>query len=512
MIMGIYDNIIVGFGAVLSWQNLLFCFAGVFIGTLIGVLPGLGPVATISLLLPASFSMPPLGSIIMLCGVYYGAMYGGSRTSILLNIPGEAAAIVTCLDGYPMARKGRAGPALGMAAFASGIGTTLGVLMLMLFAPILAKGALKFGSTENFALMVFGLTMVAYMAMGSVVKAIIMATAGVAAATVGLDPMTGGTRFTMDSITLMDGLGIVPAAMGMFGIGEILLEIEGNIKEQSFSGHIKGLYPTIKDWIRCKWSILRGTIIGFFVGVLPGGGTVVPTFMSYATEKRMSKHPEEFGHGAIEGVAGPEAANNAASAGSLVTLLSLGIPANIVMAVLLGGFVIHGIQPGPLLMVSQPEIFWGTVCSMYIGNIMLIILNVPMVGLWVQLLKIPFKLLFPLILILCFLGVYSLNLNANEILIMICFGIFGYFTKKFGYEGAPFLLGMVLGPLLENAFRQSMALGSDLTIFFRRPISAVLISASLILLAISLFPKIKGKRKEVAKKILEEHPEAEYEE
>jgi len=502
--MGIFDNIALGFTAVLTLQNLFFCFLGCVIGTLIGVLPGIGPVATISLLLPATFSMSPLASIVMLCSVYYGAMYGGSRTSILVNIPGEAASIVTCLDGYPMAKQGRAGPALGMAAFSGFIALTIGIVLLMLLAPILARGALKFGPPENFALMLFGLTMVAYMAMGSVTKAIIMAAAGIVAACVGQDPMSGTTRFTMGSMTLMDGLGIVPAAMGMFGVGEILLDIESGIHEQSFSGHIKGLFPTVQDWIACKWPIVRGTLIGFFVGVLPGGGTVVPTFMAYATEKRFSKHPEKFGTGVIEGVAAPEAANHAATGGSLVTLLSLGIPANIVMAVLLGGFIIHGIQPGPLLIVKEPQLFWGIICSMYIGNIMLVILNVPLVGLWVKLLKVPFTHLFTLILIFCFLGVYSLNLNSQEILIMVAFGIFGYFAKKFDYEGAPFLLGMVLGPLFETAFRQSMSMGGgDLTVFFRRPISAVLVGASVLLLVTALFPKIGRKRKEIAEKLEE---------
>jgi len=502
MTMGILDTLILGFGAVLTINNLFFCFVGVFIGTLIGVLPGIGPVATISLLLPASYSMDPLPSIIMLCGVYYGAMYGGSRTSILVNIPGEAASIVTCLDGYPMARKGRAGPALGMAAFAGFIALTAAIIMLMLLAPVLARGALKFGPPENFALMFFGLTMVTYMAMGSVIKALIMAVAGVAIATVGQDPMSGSTRFTLGSITLMDGLGIVPAAMGMFGIGEVLLDLEEGMKQGTFSGTIKGLFPTVKDWIDSAWAIVRGTLIGFFVGVLPGGGTVVPTFMAYATEKRVSKHPEKFGTGVIEGVAAPEAANHAATGGSLVTLLSLGIPANIVMAVLLGGFIIHGIQPGPLLIIKEPQLFWGIICSMYIGNVMLVILNVPLVGVWVKLLKVPYTILFPLILIFCFLGVYSLNNNAFEIQVMIGFGIFGYLTKKFDYEGAPFLLGMVLGPLFETAFRQSMVYRDPL-IFFKRPITAVLIGASILLLMTTFLPKIGRKRKELEAKLEE---------
>jgi putative tricarboxylic transport membrane protein len=501
MTMSIFDTLILGFSTVLSLHNLLFCFIGVFIGTLIGVLPGIGPVATISLLLPASFSMEALPSIIMLCGVYYGAMYGGSRTSILLNIPGEAASIVTCLDGYPMARKGRAGPALGMAAFAGFIALTFGIVMLMLLAPVLARGALKFGPPENFALMFFGLTMVTYMAQGSIIKALIMAAAGITAASVGQDPMSGSTRFTMGSMTLMDGLGLVPAAMGMFGIGEVLIDLEADVKQEKFSGKIKGLFPTVQDWTDSKWAIVRGTLIGFFVGVLPGGGTVVPTFMAYATEKRLSKHPEKFGTGIIEGVAAPEAANHAATGGSLVTLLSLGIPANIVMAVLLGGFVIHGIQPGPLLIVREPQLFWGIICSMYIGNIMLVLLNVPLVGVWIKLLNVPFNVLFPLILIFCVLGVYTINNNPYEIVVMIGFGVFGYLARKFDYEGAPFLLGMVLGPMFETAYRQSLGYGGQMSVFFRRPISAILIGASLLLLMTSILPKIRHRRKELVEKL-----------
>ena len=496
--MGILDNLILGFNVAVSLNNLFFCFVGVFIGTLIGVLPGIGPVATISLLLPVSFGMDPVTSIIMLCGVYYGAMYGGSTTSILVNIPGEAASIATCLDGYQMARNGRAGPALGMSAFGSFIGGTVSIIGLMLLAPLLASYALKFGPPEYFALMFFGLTMVTYLCMGSVLKGLIMAAAGIAVSTVGQDPISGVTRFTVGSITLMDGFGIVPAAMGIFGIGEVLTNIEQVIKQEVFSSRIKGLLPTTKDWVDCKWPIVRGSLIGFFMGILPGAGTVIPTFMAYAAEKKLSRHPEKFGTGVIEGVAAPETANNAATGGSLVTLLSLGIPANVVMAVLLGAFIIHGIQPGPLLMTKHPDLFWGTIVSMYIGNIMLVILNLPLIGIWVRILKVPYNVLFPLILIFCFLGVYSLNNNLYEVVIMVCFGVFGYLIRKFDYEGAPFLLGMVLGPMFETAFRQSLIYGDPL-IFFRRPITAVLLGVSIFLLITPFFPTIRLKRKELEK-------------
>ena len=494
--MDVFNNLVLGFSVALSPNNLFFCFIGVLIGTLIGVLPGLGPVATISLLLPVTFGMDPVASIIMLAGVYYGAMYGGSTTSILVNIPGEAASIVTCIDGYQMARKGRAGPALGMSAFGSFIGGTGSIIGLMLLAPMLSRLALNFGPPEYFTLLLLGLIMVTYLCMGSLLKGLIMTVAGLAISTIGQDAVSGITRFTLGSITLMDGVGLVPVAMGMFGIGEILTNIEGGIKQEVFATKIKGLLPTLKDWIDSKWSIVRGTVIGFFIGILPGGGTVMPTFMAYAIEKRVSRYPERFGTGVIEGVASPETANNAATGGSMVTLLSLGIPANVVMAILLGGFIIHGIEPGPLLISQHPSLFWGTIASMYVGNGMLLFLNLPLIGLWVRILKVPYNILFPLILVFCFLGVYSLNNNIYEILIMVIFGVFGYLMRKFGFEGAPFMLAMVVGPMMENAFRQSLLYGDPL-IFFKRPISTVLLIVSLFLLITSLFSKIIHKRKKL---------------
>ena len=492
--MDILNQLALGFGVAFTLNNLFFCFLGCLIGTLIGVLPGLGPVATISLLLPITFGMDAVTSIILLCGVYYGAQYGGSCTSILVNIPGEASSIVTCLDGYQMARKGRAGAALGMSAFGSFIGGTASIIGLMLLAPVLAKAALKFGPPEYFALMFFGLTMIIYLCVGSITKGLIMAVAGLVMSMVGQDTISGSTRFTLGSITLMDGVGIVPAAMGVFGIGEVLTNIEESIQREVISPKIKGLLPTLKDWKDSAWPIVRGTVIGFFVGILPGGGTVIPTFMSYTVEKRLSKHPEQFGTGVIEAVAAPETANNAATGGSMVTLLSLGIPANVSIAVLLGAFIIHGIQPGPLLIVQHPQLFWGTIASMYIGNVMLVILNVPLIGLWVRILKVPYSILFPLILLFCFIGVYSINNNIHEILLMVGFGIFGYIIRKFGYEGAPFLLALVLGPMFETAFRQSMLYG-DPFILFKRPISLVLLSIGLFLIISPIFSGIAQRRK-----------------
>ena len=493
--MDVLHNLVLGFGVALSWYNLLFCLIGVLIGTLIGVLPGIGPVATISLLLPLTFGMESVTSIIMLAGVYYGAMYGGSTTSILVNIPGEPASVVTCLDGYQMARHGRAGPALGMSAFGSFFGGTASIIGLMLFAPVLAALALKFGPPELFALMVFGLTMVIYLCTESLVKGLIMGVAGFEIALIGNDPISGVTRFTLGSITLLDGIGIAPAAMGMFGIAEVLLNIEEGVQREVFGAKVRGLFPTRQDWIECKWPLFRGSLIGFVMGIIPGVGVAIPTFIAYAVEKRLSRHPEKFGTGVIEGVAAPETANNAATGGSLVSLLSLGIPANAIMGILLGAFIIHGIQPGPLLIMKYPDLFWGTIASMYVGNAMLLVLNLPLIGIWIKVLKIPYSILFPLIILFCFLGAYSLNNNIYEVLIMVVFGIFGYFMRKFGFEGAPFLLAFILGPMLENTFRQSLVYRDPL-IFFKRPLSLVLLTISLLLLLSASIPGIAhGRRK-----------------
>jgi putative tricarboxylic transport membrane protein len=500
--MEILHHLILGFNVVSTLHNLLFCFLGVFIGTLIGVLPGIGPITTISILLPVTFGMELTSSVIMMAGIYYGAQYGGSTTSILVNIPGESSTIVTCIDGYQLAQKGRAGAALGMAAFGSFIGGTVSVIGLMLFAPILARFALKFWAPEYFSLMVLGLTMVTYLCMGSITKGLLMAVLGLAVAAIGQDPVSGVNRFTLGNDTLMDGVGLVPAAMGFFGIGEVLTNIEQGLRRNFLASRIKGLLPNLVDWKNSLWPIIRGTAIGFIMGLLPGAGATIPTFIAYSVEKRLSDHPETFGTGIIEGVASPETANNAATGSSMITLLSLGIPASPAMAVLMGAFIIHGIAPGPRLMTQHPDLFWGVIASMYIGNVMLLILNLPLIGLWVKILKIPYDILFPLILLFCFLGVYSLNNNITEVYIMIGFGLFGYMMRKFGFEGAPFLLAIVLGPMLELAFRQSLFSG-DMLIFFKRPISLSLLAISLFMLLSPLFPAISRKRKSL-EKVLEE--------
>ncbi len=477
--MDILHHIFYGLGVALQPVNLLFCFTGVLIGTLVGVLPGLGPVAAISLLLPATFRAPPVASIIMLSGIYYGAMYGGSTTSILVNIPGEAASVVTCFDGYQMARRGRAGPALGIAAFASFIAGTLAVVGLAFMAPPLAAMALKFGPPEYFSLMVLGLTVLTFLAGGSMLKSLMMACFGVVIGNVGLDLITARPRFTFGLDILLDGVGLVPVVMGLFGISEVLLNVEEKLSERKiFKTEFKGLLPNLQDWKESIWPILRGSGLGFFLGILPGGGAVISSFVSYGVEKKLSKHPEEFGKGAIAGVAGPEAANNSATAGAFIPLLTLGLPSNAVMAILLGALMIYNMPPGPRLITSHPTLFWGVISSMYIGNLMLLVLNLPLIGVWVKILKVPYPILFPLILLFCLIGAYSLNNNPAEIGLMLIFGVLGYLMKKFKYDGAPLVLAMVLGPLMDNSLRQSLLMsGGSGMIFFTRPICLVILGA-----------------------------------
>ena len=495
--MDILGHIFFGFGVAFQPVNLLFCFTGVLIGTLVGVLPGLGPVAAISLLLPATFHAPPVGSIIMLSGIYYGAMYGGSTTSILINIPGEAASVVTCFDGYQMARKGRAGPALGMAAFASFIAGTLGVIGLAFLAPPLASIALKFGPPEYFSLMVLGLTVLTFLAGGSMLKSLMMACAGVVIGNVGLDLITAQPRFTFGLNILLDGVGLVPLVMGLFGISEVLLNVEQKLSEREiFKTALKGLLPTLKDWKESIGPLLRGSVLGFFLGILPGGGAVISSFVSYGLEKRLSKHPEEFGKGAIAGVAGPESANNSATAGAFIPLLTLGLPSNAVMAILLGALMIYGMPPGPKLISSHPQLFWGVISSMYIGNIMLLVLNLPLIGVWVKILKIPYPILFPLILLFCLIGAYSLNNNPAEIGLMLFFGLLGYLMKKFEFDGAPLVLAMVLGPLMDQSLRQSLLMsGGSGMIFFTRPICLVIFVIIALILLLPVLPLIGRMRK-----------------
>jgi len=497
--MDILNHILFGFGVALQPVNLLFCFIGVLIGTLVGVLPGLGPVAAISLLLPATFHAPPVASIIMLSGIYYGAMYGGSTTSILVNIPGEAASVVTCLDGYQMARRGRAGAALGISAFGSFIAGTLGVVGLAFMAPPLAAMALKFGPPEYFSLMVLGLTVLTFLAGGSMLKSLMMACFGVVVGNVGLDLITAQPRFTFGLDVLLDGVGLVPVVMGLFGISEVLLNVEEKLSEREiFKTEFKGLLPTLQDWKDSIWPILRGSGLGFFLGILPGGGAVISSFVSYGVEKKVSKHPEEFGKGAIAGVAGPESANNSATAGAFIPLLTLGLPSNAVMAILLGALMIYNMPPGPRLITAHPNLFWGVITSMYIGNVMLLILNLPLIGLWVKILKIPYPILFPLILLFCLIGAYSLNTNPVEIGLMLIFGVLGYLMKKFKYDGAPLVLAMVLGPLMDNSLRQSLLMsGGSGMIFFTRPICLVIFGTVAIILLLPLLPHISRIRKTV---------------
>ncbi len=495
--MEIFHNLFLGFAAILQPETLLFCFIGVLIGTLIGVLPGIGPVGAMSLLLSATYKMTPLSAVVMLAGIYYGAQYGGSTTSILVNIPGEAASVVTTLDGYQMARKGRAGQALGIAALGSFIAGTLGVIGLMLIAPPLASAALRFGPPEYFSLMCLGLTLLIYLTSGSLVRAMMMAALGVIIGCIGQDPETGASRFVFGITDLLDGVGLAPFVMGLFGISEVLLNIETGLDKQSvFNTKISGLLPTRQDWADSTMPILRGSLVGFFLGILPGGGAVISSFASYAIEKKVSRHPERFGHGAIEGVAGPESANNAAAQGAFIPLLTLGIPPNVVMALLLGALMIHGITPGPLMIPEHPEIFWGIIASMYIGNAMLVVLNLPLIGLWVKVLKVPYKILFPLIIMFCLIGAYSINNSTFDIAIMLLFGGLGYLMRKYGYEAAPMVLAFVLGPMLENSLRQSLLLsGGSFAIFFTRPIAGAGMALTLIMVLSCIVPIFRKKRK-----------------
>jgi putative tricarboxylic transport membrane protein len=496
--MDFTDSILLGFQASLQPINLYYCFVGVLIGTLVGVLPGIGPSGAMAILLPVTFHSPPLSSIIMLAGIYYGAMYGGSTTSIMVNIPGEPASVVTCIEGYKMARQGRAGPALGISAFGSFIAGTIGVIGLMALAGPLTSLALRFGPPEYFALMVLGLIILVYLTQKSIIKAISMGAVGLILSFVGVDIVSGRVRYTYNVDELLNGIGIVPVVMGLFGLAEIFANLEAPPIRSLYETHVKGILPSLKDWADSIWAIIRGTIVGFFLGILPGGGAALAAFVSYAVEKRVSKHPEKFGTGVIEGVAGPESANNAASSSAFIPLLTLGIPANVVMAMLFSGLLIHGITPGPMLMNDHPDIFWGIITSMYIGNVMLLILNLPLINIWVKLTKIPFALLFPIIILICFIGVYSVNSSMFDVWLMVIFGIVGYIMKKCEYEPAPLVLAYVLGPMLEQALRQSLIMSNgSFTIFIFRPISAVSLFIALVLLVTAFTGEAKKKRMKV---------------
>jgi putative tricarboxylic transport membrane protein len=495
--MDFFGSILYGFQVTFQPINFLFCGVGVLVGTLVGVLPGIGPAGAMALLLPATFKFSPTSTLILLAGIYYGVQYGGSTTSILVNIPGEASSVMTCIDGHLMARQGRAVPALGIAAWGSFIAGTIANIGLMLVAIPLAHAALKLGPPEYFALMCTGLVIVTYLAQGSVLKAIMMGLVGIILGSIGLDLISGFPRFTFGINELTDGVGIVPLVMGLFGVSEILENLEGNLQREVFKTRIRNLWPSFKDWMEAKWAIVRGSIIGFVLGILPGGGAVISTFVSYAVEKKISKHPEKFGKGAIEGVAGPESANNAAAGGSLIPLLSLGIPPNPIMAIFFSALIIHGIQPGPLLIKQHPDLFWGLVASLYLGNGLLLVLNLPLIGIWVKVLEIPYKILFPLILLFCLIGVYSMNNLSFDLYVMLFFGVVGWLMKKFGYEGAPLILAYVLGPMLENALRQSLLISQgSFLIFVTRPISAVALGFAFLLLLTTLLPNFKKRRQQ----------------
>ncbi len=494
--MGYLDSILLGFSVCLEPTNLFFCFMGVFVGTLIGVLPGVGPVATISMLLPATFKMTPVGAIIMLAGIYYGAMYGGSTTSILMNIPGESASIVTCLDGYQMTRKGRAGAALFIAAWGSWVGGTLAIIGIMFLAPLLANVAMKFGPSEMFALLLVAFFLLGVLGTGSFINTMAMVIFGLLLGTVGIDSLTGTLRFTFGINDLYDGIGFVPVAMGAFGFGEILYSTGESEVRDVYKPRFRELLPNRQE-LRASWApIFRGSAIGFFIGLLPGSAHILSSFVSYITEKRLAKNPEEFGTGRIEGVAGPETANNAATGGAMIPFLALGIPTGPAIAVMMIALLIHGVRPGPLFISEQPQIFWALIASMYIGNIILVALNLPLVGLFVSLLRIPFRTLFPIILLICLIGTYSVNLSSFELLILLGSGVLGYFFRKLGYDLAPFILALIIGPTLEETFRQSlMRSGGSFAIFWERPITLTLILFSFFLLAWNIYKSLAGKEK-----------------
>jgi len=494
------SNLAHGFGVALSIQNLMFALLGALIGTAIGVLPGIGPVATISLLLPITFGLPATTAIIMLAGIYYGAQYGGSTTAILLNLPGEVSSVVTTLEGYKMARNGRAGAALATAALGSFFAGSVATILVAASGPLLTQVALSFGPADYFSLMLLGLIIACVLAQGSIIKAIGMVVLGVALGLVGTDVQTGQQRFTFGIPELSDGLGFVPIAMGMFGIAEIILNLERPESRSVLSTKVGQLWLTKEEFKRATPAVLRGTIVGSFLGILPGGGASLAAFGSYMMERKMSKGRHMFGSGAIEGVAGPEAANNAAAQTSFIPLLTLGIPSNAVMALMVGALIIQGIQPGPRMVEAQPDLFWGLIASMWLGNLMLLVINLPMIGMWVKLLQVPYRFLYPSILVFCCIGVYSLNNNVFDVYMTVVFTVFGYVCSKLKMEPAPLLIGFVLGPMMEEHLRRAMLLSrGDWSVFVQRPISATMLGIATIALLLMALPNIrKGKDKALA--------------
>jgi putative tricarboxylic transport membrane protein len=495
--MELISNLAIGFGVALTLQNILYCFVGVLLGTLVGVLPGIGPVPTIAMLLPITYALPPVSALIMLAGIYYGAQYGGSTTAILVNLPGESSSVVTCIEGYQMARQGRAGTALAVAAIGSFIAGTFATMMIAAFAPPLAEVALKFGPAEYFSLMVLGLIAAVVLASGSLVKAIGMIVLGLLLGIVGTDVNSGLQRYSFGIAELSDGIGFVAIAMGVFGFAEIIINLQQKEAREVFTKGVTGLWLKWKDFKQALPAIIRGTGIGSALGILPGGGALLSAFASYTVEKKLAKDSSRFGKGAIEGVAGPESANNAGSQTSFIPLLTLGIPPNAVMALMVGAMTIHSIQPGPQVMTSNPQLFWGLIVSMWIGNLMLVVLNLPMIGIWIKLLQVPYRLLYPAILVFCCIGVYSINNNVFDVFMTAGFGFLGWIFVKLECEPAPLLLGFILGPMMEENLRRALLLSrGDPTVFLTRPISAVMLAMAAGLLLIIVAPSIRKKREE----------------
>ncbi|GHU04701.1 hypothetical protein FACS1894158_05550 [Betaproteobacteria bacterium] len=490
------DHLIFGFSVALSLQNLFYCFIGVFVGTLVGVLPGISPLISISMLLPITFTLEPLSSLIMLAGIYYGAQYGGSTTSILLNLPGEASSVITCMDGYQMARHGRAGPALAIAAISSFFAGCVGTVLIGMFGPPIAGLALKFHAAEYFSLMVMGLVAAAVLAQGDMVKALAMVVFGIVLGIVGTDVSSGKQRFTFGIYDLSDGIGFTIVAVGLFAVTEVIKNLESSEETEVFTAKITSLMPTFADMKASVTPTLRGTALGSFFGMLPGAGPAISAFSAYMLEKKVAKDPSRFGHGAIEGVAAPEAANNAHVQCSFIPTLTLGIPGSPVMALMLGALMIQGIAPGPQVMTRNPELFWGLIASMWIGNLILVILNLPLVGIWVKLLKVPYRWLFPCIFMFICIGNYSLNNSAIEVYLTAGFGALGYILLKLECEPAPLILGFVLGPLMEDSLRRAMLLSrGDPTVFFTRPISLAFILVTILLLVTVIMHGLRKKRK-----------------
>ena len=494
----ILSNLAYGFSVAFTPQYLLLCLVGVLVGTLVGVLPGLGPIATIAMLLPITYGLPPAGALIMLAGIYYGAMYGGSTTAILVNIPGESASVVTTLDGFQMALQGRAGPALAIAAIGSFVAGCVATVVIAVAAVPLTAVAIEFGPAEYFSLMVLGLIFAVALARGNIVKAIAMILFGLILSLIGVDLETSVGRFDFGMNELAEGINFVVIAMGLFGFAEVLRNLESTHERSIVQNKITNLMPTGKDLKASAPAIARGTVIGTILGVLPGGGAIVAAFAAYVLEKKLAKDPSRFGKGAIEGVAAPETANNAASQTSFIPLLTLGIPSNAVMALMVGALTIHGIQPGPQIMAKQPELFWGLIASMWIGNAMLLVINLPLVGLWVRLLRVPYRLLYPMILIVCCIGVYSVSNSTSDVYFTALFALIGYWLSKHGFESAPLLLAFVLGPLIEDNLRRAMQMSlGDPKVFVTSPISCVLLIVAVILLVLAVLPSIRKKREEV---------------